>query len=363
MEAATDATSTRGLPSTAVTVRPESNSRYGANATKDIVFGSLAGLVGKIVEYPFDTVKVRLQSQPDTRPALYSGPLDCFRKSLHQEGLRGLYRGVSAPLVGAAAESSSLFFSYNVAKDVLQSTLYGSSLPPTFELPLAMLVGCGAASGAFTSLVLTPIELVKCQMQVPVRPVCAVAQQAQAPLARPGPLAIVGSIYRRYGVLGFWHGQLGTFIREAGGSAAWFGSYEAVLILFRRFASGQPSSATTAESISHSGSASGPSSPAIYQQLLGGAVAGMSYNFICFPADTIKSRMQTEQPTLSSSPSSSHHRARDSERKSFRHVAGALYRQQGLRGFYVGCGITVLRSAPSSALIFTLYEGLKERFG
>ena len=269
---------------------------------------------------------------------------------------------------------------YNVAKDLLQSTLHGSSLPPTFELPLAMLVACGAASGAFTSLVLTPIELVKCQMQVPVRPASAVAQQAQtqAPLARPGALAIVSSIYRRYGVLGFWHGQLGTFIREAGGSAAWFGSYEAVLLLFREFASGQPLSAETAEPVSHADIVSGPSSPAIYQQLLGGAMAGMSYNFICFPADTIKSRMQTEQPALSSSSSSSsssspssslhhhhhhHHSAGDMERKSFRHVAGALYRQQGLRGFYVGCGITVLRSAPSSALIFTLYEGLKKRFG
>lgn len=83
----------------------------GAEALKDIIFGSTAGIAGKFVEYPFDTVKVRLQSQPDHLPLRYTGPLDCFKQSVQHDGLRGLYRGISAPLVGAAAETSSLFFS------------------------------------------------------------------------------------------------------------------------------------------------------------------------------------------------------------------------------------------------------------
>ena len=63
-------------------------------------------MVGKVVEYPFDTVKVRLQSQSARR---YRGPLDCLRQSLARDGLGGLYRGISAPLVGAAVETGSLF--------------------------------------------------------------------------------------------------------------------------------------------------------------------------------------------------------------------------------------------------------------
>lgn len=81
------------------------------DALKDIGFGSLAGVAGKFVEYPFDTVKVRLQSQPDHLPLRYSGPVDCFRQSFRQDGFFGLYRGISAPLIGAAIETSSLFFS------------------------------------------------------------------------------------------------------------------------------------------------------------------------------------------------------------------------------------------------------------
>ena len=83
----------------------------GEEALKDVVCGSVAGVVGKYMEYPFDTVKVRLQSQPHHLPLQYNGPLDCFAKSLKQDGFLGIYRGISAPLVGAAVETSCLFFS------------------------------------------------------------------------------------------------------------------------------------------------------------------------------------------------------------------------------------------------------------
>lgn len=86
-------------------------SSQSREAAKDILFGSIAGVIGKAVEYPFDTVKVRLQAQPSVGPLTYSGPLDCFRQSIRQHGFWGLYRGISPPLFGAAVETSSLFFS------------------------------------------------------------------------------------------------------------------------------------------------------------------------------------------------------------------------------------------------------------
>ena len=84
-----------------------------------------------------------------------------------------------------------------------------------------------------------------------------------------------------------------------------------------------------------------------------GAAAGVSYNFLFYPADTIKSRMQTEDVTKA---------AYNGKRQTFWGVAKALWKQQGLRGLYRGCGITCARSAPSSAFIFTVYEGLRNHF-
>jgi ornithine carrier protein len=82
---------------------------WAEDALKDIVCGSASGMVGKYIEYPFDTVKVRLQSQPENAPLRYTGPLDCFKKSLQRDGFIGIYRGISAPLAGAAVETSTLF--------------------------------------------------------------------------------------------------------------------------------------------------------------------------------------------------------------------------------------------------------------
>lgn len=153
----------------------------------------------------------------------------------------------------------------------------------------------------------------------------------------PGPLHLIVTVFRQQGILGFWHGQLGTLIRETGGSAAWFGSFEGMSLLFRGM---RPKNVDPRTSLP------------IHQQLLAGAAAGMSYNFVFYPADTIKSRMQTEDLS----------RARTGMRSTFWSVGRALWRDQGLKGMYRGCGITVGRAAPSSALIFTVYEALKGAF-
>lgn len=89
----------------------EKLTHHGIEAVKDVAFGSAAGIVGKFIEYPFDTVKVRLQSSSQ-----YVGPVDCFRQGWRQDGFSGLYRGISAPLVGAAVETSSLFFSVGLLR-------------------------------------------------------------------------------------------------------------------------------------------------------------------------------------------------------------------------------------------------------
>ncbi|KAI9722728.1 MAG: hypothetical protein M1812_001659 [Candelaria pacifica] len=323
----------------AIEVKKPSSSQF-TEAVKDIAFGSAAGIVGKFIEYPFDTVKVRLQSQPDHLPLRYRGPLDCFQQSFRQDGFLGLYRGISAPLAGAAIEISSMFLSYRLTQNALQATIY----PSTEPLPISALVACGGAAGAFTSYVLTPIELIKCKMQVP-------SKQSSAVHRAPGPLTLIASVYKHEGLRGFWRGQLGTLIRETGGSAAWFGSYESMSTLFRHLA-GSPSQLSRVLSDDNTPLET-PSPLPVYQQMLAGAVAGMSYNFLFYPADTIKSVMQTEE-IGSATPVG--------KKKTFLSVGRAMWTQQGFKGLYRGCGITVGRSAPSSAFIFTVYEGLKETF-
>lgn len=302
----------------------------------------IAGIAGKYIEYPFDTVKVRLQSQPDNQPLRYKGPLDCIRQSIRQDGFLGLYRGISAPLVGAALETSSLF----VWEQAAQKAFFASGLFPKEEpLPLAALWATGAVSGAFTSLVLTPVELVKCKIQVPVL-------SSPGDMTRPTqtPLGVIKQIYHHQGLMGFWHGQIGTLIRETGGCAAWFGSKETATAFFRKY-NRSTSSQVQASPHHTSHPISLELAPLPYwQQAVSGAVAGVAYNFLFFPADTIKSRMQTMAIEDTSA------------QRTFWHEGAALWKEHGVRGMYRGCGITCLRSAPSSAFIFMIYDSLKRNF-
>jgi solute carrier family 25 (mitochondrial carnitine/acylcarnitine transporter), member 20/29 len=49
------------------------------------------------VGHPFDLIKVRLQT---AEKGVYTGAIDVAKKSLARDGFKGLYRGVTAPLIG-----------------------------------------------------------------------------------------------------------------------------------------------------------------------------------------------------------------------------------------------------------------------
>ncbi|KAG6824712.1 hypothetical protein H0H87_011210, partial [Tephrocybe sp. NHM501043] len=69
----------------------------------------------------------------------------------------------------------------------------------------------------------TPIELVKCKMQVQM----LVSRPANAPKL-PGPISVLMNVVRTSGLRGLWLGHTGTPIRETGGTAAWFSTKEFV---------------------------------------------------------------------------------------------------------------------------------------
>lgn len=74
--------------------------------------GGFGGVCAVVVGHPFDLVKVRLQTADK---GVYSSAIDVVKKSVARDGLRrGLYAGVSAPLVGVTPMCmlSTFFFSF-----------------------------------------------------------------------------------------------------------------------------------------------------------------------------------------------------------------------------------------------------------
>ncbi|ELU45187.1 L-ornithine transporter [Rhizoctonia solani AG-1 IA] len=317
-------------------------------ALKDIAYGSVSGMVSKVFEHPFDLCKVRLQAQVLDTTARFAGPIDCLYKTWKFEGIRGLYRGLPMPIVGAMAENASLFLAYNKIQDTLLQ--YPHFRPSTnHKVTLDGIAIAGGGAGTVASFLLTPIELIKCKMQVqmiaaearatPVLAATGAAGSMTAALPRPsfsqleGPVSLVASVVKSHGVRGLWLGHTGTMIRETGGGAAWFTTKEAICRWL----------------------APDPRDLALHQSAFAGACAGVSYNVFLFPADSIKSTVQTEEELRP--------RSLGQPRPTFLGTARAIWKAQGVRGFYAGMGVTVARAIPSSAIIFVTYDGLVKYFG
>ncbi|KAL0949738.1 hypothetical protein HGRIS_009778 [Hohenbuehelia grisea] len=319
---------------------------------KEIAFGSIAGMVSKVFEHPFDLTKVRLQAQVLDSNARFSGPIDCLHKTWRNEGFRGLYRGLPAPIVGAMVENASLFLSYGELQAIIRRVY---SQPLAEELSLAQLAVAAAGAGAITSFLLTPIELVKCKMQVQMLVTPSVVSAGAPALRMPGPISVLTSTVRSTGIRGLWLGQTGTLIRETGGTAAWFSTKEFVArALISRRLRADPSSVSYTR---------GKPQLQLWESAVSGSIAGAAFNFALFPADTVKSAMQTEEELRPRATSPATSGTSLPPKATFFGTLKAMYRAQGIRGLYAGCGVTVARSIPSSAMIFMIYDQLNKHFG
>jgi hypothetical protein len=155
--------------------------------------GSIGGAIGLGVAYPLDTLKTKTQSSAGSMP---SNPFKLTAQIYRTEGVAGFYSGVSISMAGQALIKGVLFFVYGFSRNAVARTALGLS---TFGLCLA-----ASFSGAVSSLVITPVERVKCVMQ------------ARAAGSFANPFACVSELVRRDGAYGLvFRGFGATVLRES----------------------------------------------------------------------------------------------------------------------------------------------------
>ena len=131
--------------------------------------------------HPFDTIKVRLQTSPRTH---FAGPLDCVRQTLAREGVRGLYKGATPPLVGWMFMDSVMLGSLTFYRRLLHENVFNGSSPwlpfvaavdrlppgpasvPDGKLPTLGHAVAGVMAGCTVSLIAAPVEHVKARLQI-----------------------------------------------------------------------------------------------------------------------------------------------------------------------------------------------------
>ncbi|KAK2749384.1 carnitine transporter [Myotisia sp. PD_48] len=275
--------------------------------------GGVGGLCAVIVGHPFDLVKVRLQT---AERGVYTGAIDVVKKTIAREGLaRGLYAGVSAPLVGVTPMFAVSFWGYDLGKTLVSSL---STVPMHNGLPQYS-IGQISAAGFFSAIPMTlitaPFERVKVLLQIQ-------GQKTLAPGEKPkysGGVDVVRQLYKEGGVRSVFRGSAITLARDGPGSAAYFAVYEYV----KRSLTPKDANGNVTGELSL---------PAV---VTAGGAAGVAMWIPVFPVDTIKSRLQSApgKPTIGGT------------------IRG-IYTNGGFKAFFPGFGPALARAVPANAATF-----------
>ena len=87
---------------------PRRQQQSSSSLLHDVLGSATAGIISRIMTHPLDTVKARLQAHSS---AAYRGPIDALMQTYRREGMRSLYGGFGAVIVGGEwTQSTTLAF-------------------------------------------------------------------------------------------------------------------------------------------------------------------------------------------------------------------------------------------------------------
>lgn len=252
---------------------------------------------------PFDTVKLRTQTA--AVGAVDVTILGALRSVIARDGVIALWRG-ALPAVSSALVENAVVFTVNGA---LKRALVAPGNEPTTLQHFLI----GGLSGVFSATAICGPEVIKVRAQ----------HRGVEGLERLTPARALAQLLRAEGPMALFTGLTPLLARDVPFNALFFGFYELYsrlgrAALNRRQGSDLPS----------------------WTVVLAGGAAGSSAWTIVFPADTVKSRMQTA--ALSSQDGT----------KSAGAALKATLQQGGIRALYRGWGAAVLRAFPANGALF-----------
>jgi hypothetical protein len=271
------------------------------------------GCLGIVVGHPLDTIKVRLQSQGQ----LYKGMVDCIKTTMRREGAGGFWKGLGAPLAGNAPINALLFAGYEHGIRSLRKYDGERYKNKDSRPPIAHVMAAGSYAGLIQCVVMSPTELIKCQMQT----------NTSTSGSNAGSWGMVQKVVREQGFRnGLFRGFWATVLRDVPSCGIYFGVYEAIKRKLNN-------------TIGVVGS-----STSLFSTLIAGGLAGCALWASIYPLDLVKSRIQSLPMNTPASE------------RGIITVFRKTYREGGLRTFTRGFGTTMARAIPSNAVTLASYE-------
>lgn len=128
--------------------------------THDFIAGSFSGMAGTFIGYPFDTIKVRMQTNNNIN-------------------WKSLYKGLTFPLMGEVLNASLVFGIYGNIKDKIKLNGYKQNAISGF------------ISGIMSAFVLCPLEMFKIKKQLGINNWCNPYRGISATVMRDAPFHVV----------------------------------------------------------------------------------------------------------------------------------------------------------------------------
>ncbi|KAH3660095.1 hypothetical protein OGAPHI_007300 [Ogataea philodendri] len=270
------------------------------------IAGVFSGMMKNAVGHPFDSVKVRLQ----TSDGRFKGPLDCTLKTLRYEGIRGLYKGFTPPLVGWVLMDSVMLGSLTVYRRLVKDYIY----PDEKKMPVIGHSLAGLGAGITVSFVAAPIEQLKARLQV---------QYDAKSKVYTGPIDCLVKLVKHDGLRTIYKGLIPTMIFRSNFVVLW-AAYEVLTNWFK--ANTQLSNAAI--------------------NFWAGGFSASCFWVTAYPADVVKNVIMTdsvENPKL----------------KKYSDAVKYVYNERGgLRGFTRGFVPSILRSFPANAAALATFEAV-----
>lgn len=133
--------------------------------------GSAGALAANAVVYPLDIVKTRLQVQvkrsekdmhvDEEGHVHYEGTMHAIAHIMQEEGLSGLFQGITGNLIGVVSTNFAYFYWYGVVRELYHSKIAKSNAPASTPVELLL----GAAAGALAQLFTIPISTTTTRQQ------------------------------------------------------------------------------------------------------------------------------------------------------------------------------------------------------
>lgn len=316
-------------------IRNRSLEGQKSSSTKQYRLFLSAGITACVVSpffNPLDCLRVRWQALPTSNNLSSKGIINFTGHIIRNEGLiNGLWRpGVFANIIAMGSSAALRFGFYENIRDSLQVLIPATELDSGNDKRGSHMFLAGFTCGAAAYFVTSPLHIIKTMIQAAQNnALCNFDTSTLGPRAgrlgyQNGIMAGLLLIIKEQGILGLWNGSVPVALRGAGFTAGQMMGYDGCKTICK---------------------SSGLINDGIPLHVLSSIVAALGATILSTPADYIMTR-SVSRPSCSLSQ-----------------CIVAIYKENGIFGFWRGSLLCFVRVCPVMLTYSTLYEQLRYFFG